>query len=283
MFSIVWVVFLVLVGAELMYSAQVLTVGRYSIHSEKVAGAVRVVFLSDLHGREFGEANARLVKRIAAEKPDLIALVGDIINNSADADEVGRIYSFIRGISEIAPVYYSLGNHEMDYFISHGTGLLDRFRQSGAEVLKNEYLDIEIQGTLIRIGGNLGYYRQPKMTTNDPEQQRQAAAFADEFESTNRFKLLLDHIPTTWLDWYYVNDYAVDLVLSGHYHGGLIRIPILNQGLYAPYVGMFPPNTKGEFNGRKATCVLTTGLAGSKLPRFFNPPEIVVVDILPAE
>ena len=66
------------------------------------------------------------------------------------------------------------------------------------------------------------------------------------------------------------------------YHGGVIRIPILEQGLFAPYVGKFPPYTKGMFVGEKATCVLSTGLAGSYgLPRFFNPPELVVVELSP--
>ncbi|MBR0135429.1 MAG: hypothetical protein IJM18_04450, partial [Clostridia bacterium] len=101
-----------------------------------------------------------------------------------------------------------------------------------------------------------------------------------EFEDTDRYKILLDHIPTNWLDWNYRDKYPVDLVLSGHYHGGVVRIPILDRGVYAPYVGWFPPYTKGMFEGEKATCVLTTGLAGAKgLPRFFNPPEIVTVEL----
>ena len=268
--------------AELLYSHFCLTASRYVVPSERTIGAVRVVFLSDLHGREFGTNNSRLLEKIAEEQPDVIALVGDIFNNVADADEIDRMCGFIQRASEIAPVYFSMGNHEYGYLRTHGTELLDRIQTSGATVLNNEYVDVEIHGTPIRIGGGVGYYRQPLMTTDDPVQQRQALMFADEFEETDRFKLLLDHIPTTWLDWRYINDNPVDLVLSGHYHGGLIRIPILEQGLYAPYVGRFPPYTKGIFAGKKATCVLTTGLAGSKLPRFFNPPEICVVDIRPA-
>lgn len=277
------IVLQLLTGAELLYSAHVLTVSRYVIPSERAIGAVRVVFLSDLHGREFGTDNSRLLEKIAEEQPDVIALVGDIFNNVADADEVNRMCGFVHRASEIAPVYFSMGNHECGYTKTHGTELLDRIQTSGATVLVNEYVDVEIHGAPIRIGGGEGYYRQPLMTTNDPVQQRQALMFANEFEETDRFTLLLDHIPTGWLDWHNVDRFPVDLVLSGHYHGGLIRIPILEQGLYAPYVGKFPPYTKGMFVGKEATCVLTTGLAGSKLPRFFNPPEIVVVDIVSAE
>jgi len=272
---------LVLTGAELLYSNYVLTVSRYVIRSEKVDDAVRIVFLSDLHGREFGSDNKDLLKKISAEEPDVIALVGDIFNKDADPDEIDRMCGFIQRAAEIAPVYFSLGNHERGYLRTHDVDLLERVRQSGAVVLENEYADVEVNDVPIRIGGYMGYYRAPIMTTSDPEQVELEQLFADAFEDTDRFKLLLNHIPTMWLDWTGINRYPVDLVLSGHYHGGLIRIPILEQGLYAPYVGKYPPYTKGMFEGSRATCVLTTGLTGNELPRFFNPPEIVTVDLTP--
>ena len=84
------------------------------------------------------------------------------------------------------------------------------------------------------------------------------------------------------IDWRYADDNLVDLVFSGHYHGGVMRIPILDQGLYAPYVGWFPPFTKGVFTGEQATCVLSAGLGNEyHIPRLNNPPEIVVVDLVP--
>ena len=106
-------------------------------------------------------------------------------------------------------------------------------------------------------------------------------AFADEFENTNRVKILLCHIPTPWLDWGYIDQFPVDLVLSGHYHGGQVRLPLIG-GLYAPYVGFFPEYTRGIFQGEKATCVLSVG-AGTEngLPRINNMPEMVVVEMKP--
>ena len=280
---IVLAIFLFLSGAELLYSAYALTVSRYTVRSGKVGGAIRVAFLSDLHGREFGEDNSRLLSRITSEQPDLIALVGDIFNRNADADEIDRMCTFIWRASEIAPVYFSLGNHEAGCLRNNGSDLLDRVRSCGAIILESDYLDIEINGTSLRIGGYMGYYRQPVMTTDDIAQEERELAFMDAFESADCFKLLLNHIPTGWLEWKGRNKFPVDLVLSGPYHGGQIRIPILEQGLYAPNIGWFPRFTKGLFEGSQATCILTTGLAGSRLPRFFNPPEIAVVDILPAE
>ena len=279
---IVLAVLLVSIVAEILYSNYTLTVSRYTLRSEKVAGGFRIVFLTDLHGREFGKNNSRLLEKIAAEKPDLIALVGDIFNRNADTNEIERMCRFIQKASEIAPVYFGLGNHEAERLATYHGDLLERIRHSGAVVLEAEYLDLEINGTPVRLGGYMGYYRTPHLNTKDPLLMGWYERFFRDFEDTDRFKILLNHIPTNWADWGYTDMYPVDLVLSGHYHGGLIRIPFLEQGLVAPYVGLFPPYTKGMFTGSKATCVLTTGLAGSRLPRFFNPPEIAVVDILPA-
>lgn len=275
-------VLLALTGVELYHSNYTLTVSRYTVRSEKVGGGFRVVFLTDLHGREFGKDNRRLLEKIAAEKPDIIALVGDIFNAKADDDEIDRMCGFIQKASEIAPVYFGLGNHEAERVATYDGDLLERIRQSGAVVLDAEFLDLEINGTPVRLGGYMGYYRTPHLNTDDPAMMDKYNRFFDELENTDRYKLLLNHIPTNWVDWNYTDKYPVDLVLSGHYHGGLIRIPFLEQGLIAPYVGLFPPRTKGMFSGSQATCILSTGMAGSRLPRFFNPPEIAVVDILPA-
>ena len=277
---VVLALLLLLTGAELLYSSYHLTVSRCSVSSEKLEHPIRILFLADLHGREFGADNRRLLKKMEAEQPDLICMVGDIFNSDADEAEIAAMCALIRSASALAPVYFSLGNHESDYIKVHGAQVLDRIAEAGAVVLDNQYLDLSINGSSIRIGGYMGFYKTPHMNTADSEEQSRLRDFTEDFENTDRFKLLLNHIPTNWLDWGYRDKDPVDLVLSGHYHGGIIRIPILEQGLYAPYVGKFPPYTKGVFTGKEATCVLTTGLAGScGLPRFFNPPELVVVDL----
>lgn len=279
---IVIAVLILLTGVELLYSNYAITVSRYVVSSEKVTGSFRIVFLSDLHGREFGSGNGRLLEKISAEEPDLIVFVGDIFNEDADEKEIESMCALIRGEVEIAPVFFCMGNHEYAYQKTHASSLRERIEAAGAVVLDHEYLDLELNGTPIRLGGYEGYYHTPHMDTSDPVIQEKLSTFETEFQDTGRFKILMDHIPTGWLDWGYRDSLPVDLVLSGHYHGGVIRIPILEQGLYAPYVGKFPPYTKGLFAGKEATCILTTGLAGSYgLPRFFNPPEIVVVDVKP--
>ena len=277
---IIFALILALLLSEFLLSNLSITASRYTIVSGKLAGAFRIVFLSDLHGREFGKDNARLLDKIAAEEPDIIALAGDIFDADSDEEDVGCVCAFIKAATEIAPVYFGMGNHEYNCLAAF-PDLQERIAEAGATLLDAEYLDTEINGTPVRIGGYEGFYRTPQMDTADPEKREEYARFFDEFEDTDRFKLLIDHIPTTWLDWEYRDTTPVDLVLSGHYHGGNVRIPFTGRGLYAPYVGWFPKYVKGCYEGEKATCILTTGLAGGKgWPRFFNPPEIVTVDII---
>ena len=245
-----------------------------------VASPIRIVHLTDLHNAQFGKNNEKLVDKVTAQKPDIIIMSGDMLNE--DDPNSSIIISLISDLSLIAPVYFGYGNHEKHWEKIHGQDLRPLLEQAGASVVDNDYIDLEFKGTKLRIGGYMAYYPVPHMSTHDETQQTLELAFAEDFENTNRLKILINHIPTGWVDWNYVNKYPVDIVFSGHYHGGMIRIPILDQGLYAPYVGLFPHFTKGVYAGQKATCILSAGLGiEHHIPRFYNPPEIVVVDLIP--
>lgn len=247
----------------------------------EVAGATdtatRIVQLTDLHSWEFGEGNQKLIDLVAAQEPDLILMTGDMMDRSdMDADVVCAL---IEELAAVAPVYYGYGNHEYQWMSNHGESLTPVLTEAGAVVLDVEYLDITVNGQDLRIGGYHGYYRQPGMYDISPERHQAEMAFCDDFEDTDRYKILLSHIPTAWIDWGYMNEFPVDLVLSGHYHGGQIVLPWLG-GIYAPYIGLFPPYTEGVFEGAEATCILSTGLGSSPgIPRINNLPEIVVVEL----
>ena len=274
---------LALLSAEILHSNLAITVSSYTVYSAKATAPFRIVFLSDIHSREFGAGNSRLLKKIAAEKPDIIAFVGDIFDENADEETIEKTCAFIREAAGIAPVYFGMGNHEYVLRAKSDPSLTEKIEAAGAVVLDSAFADIEINGTPVRIGGYEGYYRTPHLTSSNADKQAADMLFFDEFEDTARFKLLINHIPTNWLDWNYRDKYPVDLVISGHYHGGIVRIPLIGRGLYAPYVGWFPKYTKGCFEGEQATCILSAGMAGSKgILRLFNPSEIVVVDVRPA-
>lgn len=253
---------------------------RYTRETE-LSRPLRLVQLSDLHGYRFGENNEDLVELVRLQEPDLILMTGDMLDKSQDGPEA--VCELIAGLREIAPVYYGHGNHEASWEARTGRDLNPILTEAGAAVLDFTYTDVTVKGQALRIGGCGTYYRHPGMLSKSREIWEAETAFADSFENTQRFKLLLCHIPTVWLDWNNIDKFPVDLVLTGHYHGGQIRLPLLGE-LYAPYVGLFPRYTEGLYTGRTAACVLTTGLGSSPgVPRIHNPAQITVVDLVPKE
>ncbi len=276
-------VFLGILAALFLYgyiSSLFLHVEHYSLEAN-ISGQIRIVQLSDLHNAEYGPNSDRLVELVERQRPDLIFLCGDMLN--ADDSNTEILTALVRNLSQSAPVFFGYGNHEKSWERSFGKDLRAILEEAGATVVDNDYVDLELKGCELRIGGYMGYYQAPHLTSKDPIQQKKESAFFESFQNTDRFKLLINHIPTQWVDWDYVDKYPVDFVFSGHYHGGIIRIPILDRGLYAPYVGWFPPFSKGVFSGSLTTCVLSAGLGTEyHIPRINNPPEIVVVDLIPA-
>ena len=263
------------------YAYQSLSVSDYQIPAE-VAASIRIVHLSDLHNKEFGENNEELVSLVAEQNPNLIFMSGDMLNRDDPNTEI--VSNLIEALIPIAPVYFGYGNHEYTWEKNFNKDLRQIFKDAGAIVVNNDYVDVEVNGQALRIGGYMGYFWQPGMFPVTDEQRAFELAFAEDFESTDRLKLLINHIPTQWVDWNYVDKHPAGIVFSGHYHGGTIRLPILERGLYAPYVGWFPPFTKGVYAGEKATCVLSAGLGNEHhIPRINNPPEIVVVDLVPVD
>lgn len=264
---------------SLYVSAHGLITTRYSV-SAPLEQPLRLVQLSDLHNQEYGENNSRLIRRVSALHPDLILMTGDMINS--DDPDLSVLLDLTEALCEIAPVYCCYGNHEQSWMRRFSADLRPSLEEAGATVLDAEFLDLTCCGNELRLAGYAGYYRAPVMTSHgDKALERQELQFAFDFENTERYKILLNHVPTAWLDWEYRDNYDVDLVFCGHYHGGQVRIPFLG-GLIAPNIGYFPEYTKGIFPSKPATVVLSAGLGSErKIPRFNNPGEIVCVDLLP--
>lgn len=259
---------------------QELTVSCFTLETE-LTQPIRILQLTDLHSHEFGENNEQLIRKIRELSPDLVVMTGDMLDKSDESPDV--VCSLIRSICREVPVWYGFGNHETDWMQRTGTDLTPIVTEAGATVVNCSYTDLTLKGQPLRIGGYHGYYRQPGMYDISPGQHRAELEFADDFENTDRFKLLLCHIPTPWLDWGYIHQHPVDLVLSGHYHGGQIRLPLLGP-LYAPYIGFFPEYTEGLYTGQAAACLLSRGLGSSPgIPRIHNLPQITVIDLLPGK
>ena len=252
----------------------------YSVALQNLGSSVRVILLSDLHGKSFGRENSRLIAKIQEQSPDAIFLDGDMIDRSADPTDVQELLRLIKRLHEIAPVYFAPGNHELEY-MQTDTSLLTQVTEAGAVIVNDSYVDVTIAAQPLRIGGTMGHAfyfgRSEEEFSSSPEYQ-----FLKAFEDTDVPKICLAHMPDTFIFNGAYNLWNVDLILSGHTHGGLIRLPFIG-GLYAPMQGWFPEYDQGYFRlGEHMQMVITSGLAGhGMIPRINNPPEIVVIDLVP--
>lgn len=257
-------------------------VTEYSVALSGLSGEARVAVLSDLHSREFGKDNCRLLAKVAAQSPDAIFVVGDMINSDAKDGEVTKLLTLIEKLGKIAPVYFSPGNHERAYMNSTGTALLAMVASAGATVLNDTYTDVTIGEGTFRIGGTLGY-AFPFGRSMAEFEASEEYVFLKEMEASPLPTIVLAHLPDAFI----FNSAAsywehIDLVISGHTHGGVVRLPFIG-GLYAPMQGWFPKYDKGYFRlDEDMQMVVTSGLAGHELvPRVFNMPEICILTLTP--
>lgn len=270
--------FLVLIsGINLYTSCQFLTVITYQLQSN-FSTSLRIVQLTDLHNSEFGEDNARLVSTVRDQSPDLILLTGDLLNSDEQRTDIAT--NLIAQLCDIAPVYFSNGNHEIEYEERYGVDIDELYREAGAVVLEKEYQDITVKNQKIRLGGIYGYCLPGKYLETgeaDPEE----TAFLEKFQDTDLPKILMCHMPVCWMINGSLDDWDVDYVFAGHLHGGEVILPFVG-GLYGPDLGWFPGKLEGLYsseNGGK-TLVLSRGLGTNEIiPRFNNIPEVMVVDI----
>lgn len=257
---------------DLLASWKLLSVSRYDYSNDKLQHEITIVQLSDLHNSQFGKDNCRLLEKIEQESPDVIFMTGDMLNSYEERTNI--VTDLIRNASRIAPVYYSMGNHEIEYMDNFGSDTLkQQLEEAGAIVLDGEYMDTQIAGQQVRIGGIYGYVLDHEW--QDGSEQR----FMEDFQDTARFKILLSHIPEGLLLWKSMEYWDVDLVFSGHVHGGQMRLPFVG-GLFDPEEGFFPTYTKGMFQCGNGTMILSAGLGSSGgIPRINNLPDLVVCKV----
>lgn len=266
---------LMFIIADLILSNKFLSTSQYIYSTEKNGQEFTVIQLSDLHNYKFGGDNLKLLNKIRQINPSLIFMTGDMLDDSSERTDI--VLHLVKKAVQIAPVYYSLGNHEISYTEKYDKDqtFYQQLREAGAVVLDKEYVDTTIAGQEVRIGGAYGYLLDHEW--QDGSEQR----FMEEFQDTDRFKILLSHIPEGLLLWKSMEHWDVDLVFSGHVHGGQVRLPFIG-GLYDPEEGWFPTYTKGMYECGNGTMILSAGLGSSRgIPRVNNLPEIVVCEVTP--
>ena len=258
----------------------VLSVSEYTINLSGLSGSARVVVISDLHGKEYGKDNSRLLDKIGEQKPDAIFVVGDMLKDRDVKNGFSETKELLGKLSDIAPVYFSYGNQEKEYSDDIITDFQNAIKEAGITVLDDTFADCEIGGQKIRIGGTMGH-AFPFGRTWEEFESSSEYVFLKEMEKTELPTIVLAHMPDTFIfngaHNYWSN---IDLVVSGHTHGGVVRLPFVG-GVYSPMQGLFPEYDYGFYMlGDKMQMVITSGLSGYKfVPRFLNLPEICVLNL----
>lgn len=222
----------------------------------------RIVQISDLHNAKFGKNNQKLVDRIRECEPDMIVLTGDLVDSNHT--NVDRAVQFVDEIVKICPVYYVTGNHEYWLEKSEYDELMDGLIGAGVVILDDQVVEISRGDAKFRLVG---------LDDKSLADGTLEALLSDEKELT----VVLAHEPQ------YFARYAgtgVDLVLSGHAHGGQFRLPFVG-GIVAPDQGFLPKYTAGEYYMNGTEMIVSRGLGNSVIPvRLFNFPEIVCVELV---
>ena len=276
---IILTVIVLLIAWGIFSSYNILSVTEYEICSEKIIGDVNIVLISDLHNHSFGRSNVRLTEKIRKLHPDLILLAGDFLNSDSPDPHVPL--EIIQQLADMAPVYYSLGNQEKDYINKEDSMLVTDLESAGAVVLDKEYVKTKVKGMDIVIGGLFAYAFGTDGIIDRSTMSEDTYTFLDSFQTEPSFKIMMAHRPDSFLFGQAKDTWDIDLVLSGHLHGGQVIIPF-KGGLYGGDLGWFPKYAYGEFHfSAVKTMIITRGLGSGhqKLPRFNNMPEIVLIHL----
>lgn len=235
-----------------------ITVPRYEFVTDKVTKDMRIVLLTDFHSSSYGDNQQVLLDAVDRRHPDVILFAGDIMEEVRPHQHSIELLS---QLDEKYPCYYVTGNHEE---WSGGVDDIKKIiRECGVEILEGEYVDFGE----IRICG-----------VDNMLSAKQYSNCVDSVEE-GRFTVMMSHRPDR-VDMYSGNGF--DLVVCGHAHGGQVRIPYFLNGMYAPDQGLFPEYAGGRYTLADGTTemVVSRGLCKNQLPRVFNQPEVVVIDIV---
>lgn len=289
-------VFLYLAVLLLATSCATIKVRDYGVSRFEVPQPVRIVQISDFHSNSFGKNEEKLLKKVRDARPDVIFLTGDIFDYYVNVKKEKNLQNcrfLLAGLKEIAPFYYVSGNHE--YYYSHSGEWSYLIEEFGGTILNNETVLVKLNQGVIEVTGigdpfeEMTY--QERVSSKDNSESylkrlqnisKEAAELKKQLAENQEilFSVLLAHRPE-YIQEYLKYDY--DLILSGHAHGGQWRFPPFNNGVYAPGQGLFPKYAGGryDFYNPERVFVVSRGLSyqSTWVPRIFNPPELVVIDV----
>ena len=279
MYTIVIVLLLLLVVLLRIYiDNEIPKVSNVEIKSPKlpeVFDGYKILQLSDLHSKSFGNNNEMLIDMIDKESPNIIVMTGDMV--TANEKDFTVFYSLVKELTKKYRVYYVYGNHEGELSLKLKSEITAFLKENGVIVLDNDYISIEKNNEKINLYG-LCYtqkyysYKGGKKHIITENYIKNKLGTIDK----NKYNILLTHNPL-FFDAY--SGYGFDLTLSGHVHGGLIRLPFIG-GILSPERKFFPQYSAGVYEKGNSKLVVSRGLSrGTKGFRFFNRPDVVSITL----
>lgn len=252
-----------------------ITVGitHYTVSSDRIPSAFeqyKIAVVSDVHNARFGKDNRYLISVIEKERPDIIAITGDLVDSSkTDIEAANRL---VQELVRIAPCYYVTGNHEA-WIGSRYRELEKKLLDAGVVIFHGNFVNLGNNNETIQLAGlDDSDFRNGDLNV----QGKMPEAALEEMELTEDYCILLAHRPENFSTYVSAD---IDLVLSGHAHGGQVRLPFIG-GVAAPGQGLFPKYDAGEYSENNTTMIVSRGIGNSVVPvRINNRPEVVIVTL----
>ena len=268
-------------AAVIYHDTHNFVVRNYEVPTDKIEGEYTFVLLSDLHGYVFGKNNDKLIKAVKECNPDAILCAGDMFTAHRINGEI-QYQAGLHLLSKLAedfPVYMGNGNHEhkiKDFTGEYGN-LFDRYRsmlqRAGVITLEND--SVMIKGRNIRVSGldlSYDYFRKVVKKKMEPDHVQRLLGSADK----KAYQVLIAHNPQYFQEY---SDWGADLTVSGHVHGGIIRLPLMG-GVISPAIALFPKYDGGKYEKNGKYMLLSRGLGTHSIHvRMFNPGEVCVIKI----
>ena len=252
---------------------------KYNLSSNKIKKEHHFVVLSDLHNKSYGDKNEKLLKSIDKLAPEAILVAGDILTAKPGKNYEVAI-DLIKKLAPKYPIYYGMGNHETRLFLypevygDMGINYEKELKETQVDFMRNESREWQDNIRITGLDMKRAYYKRFKKEPMDSSYLPETLGRAD----AEKYEILLAHNPD------YFEEYAAwgaDLVLSGHVHGGMMRLPILG-GVVSPAFKFFPKYDGGLFKQGKSFMILSRGLGMHTIPiRIFNPGELVSIKLNP--
>ena len=278
--TVIAVILVVLVWI-MLYDSNRFVVRHYFLRDQRIKTPVKAVVLAALHNKRYGKENERLLQAIDEIRPDMILIAGDILTAKPKAS-LETAVDLLTKLAGKYPIYYGNGNHEhrLKLYPENYGDMAERYEEAlqkiGIRRLVNEHTVLEESGICI-YGSEIDklYYKRFGIQPMDPEYLKSLLGQP----SAEKYTILIAHNPDYFPKY---ADWGADLVLAGHVHGGMVRVPIWGKGVVSPNVRLFPKYDGGEFTLGKTRMLLSRGLGMHTIPiRLFNPGEVLEVDLLP--